>query len=1280
TNSSAVQSRHTLQKAADAYRRALKDLPENESVVIQLKQSFEAYQQHQQTTSTPAWSLAIQAQHILADLLPGDQQIGQWLADTYLKQGIWLLHQEAEPAEAASYLAEAEQTFRKAMASPSADNAERDDTILMYFRDYCQRQTQLNPPRWQLAEESLAILSRLLPEADEIRQYRADLYLARADWLLNQPEVDLAQVENAYSSAITSLSKPNDTLVTHIQQKIKTYRLAQQEFDPPNWEQAQKAVAIVAKLLPHDEETQWQLAELQLERGSWLLQQSVDEPGPAEALLIEAEQYYRHSLDALPDHRETLLDQIKEDFKQYRLKQLHHQPPRWQLAESAMETLTRLTGNAADARRQLAEVRVAWGRSYLQAEAETPEEREHLLLQAKTIYQRAIAEMPNEAAEITRLIKDDFNAFRLREEQSAAPNWSLAEQAIVILAELLPKDAEVQDWLADCYLARGQYFENEAQAIGGWRREVQQTEFFEKAGLFYSKAIMAAARRVQIDLSAAAWQQLAIIKAKMGHLYRHGLKDQIAAQTAYQDALSNWQKAIDSGLDEAAYKDIAATYVQYGDILLERGDLAAAGQNYLAAKEFLTDNSPWLHDVDIRLRNYQDRQRRSGFKKQVVETGEIRHQLQPANSEIWQELATELVIYGGQFLNDNEFDLAKPIYERAMQPASATTELDESNRQRLSQLIVQAVLNFINRQKQAENWRQAEEAEEWLDKAEFIKEKPLVPPKPPSRLWAQRWSIAGAAAVIVVLCVTGAVLGREGGPLEPLVAALVSSPTPTPTITASPTQTASPTKSPTATASATPIPPSQTPVVVVVTATSPPTRTPSPTITATPTPTDIPTDTPTPPPTPYPSPQLVSPADNEVLEGAEGPHQLVWEPIDEELAPDQFYFIKLDYVKDGQATVFTQLQKETEWEFSSDLLLQADPPARAIQWQVTLINSDGDIRSVEPLGESSETRTFSWKRIPLPDDEAALSVEINPQDSNLILVTLRAQGIYLSTNGGIDWHQVVAEASVEGLHVAPANPSTIYAGAFARVLKSENGGETWRRLPISASRQVYNLTTDPKSADIVIAATERGLLHSSNGGQNWIGLDRAQGGQVLDVDIYSIVATTTPLGNRVYVAGVGDQIYWRGTRDITTQWQTLVCTVCARSIHSLAIDEEKLMAGADEGRLGISNNLGNDWIKADTPEKNSTLKFSAIVFDPNDSSIVYAGSGTNRNPSDGEGLFRSTDGGMNWEFFNTWNRGVGNGTYVQDIAIDRTDSSIIFIATSEGVFRTDNGGETWVKQ
>jgi photosystem II stability/assembly factor-like uncharacterized protein len=82
---------------------------------------------------------------------------------------------------------------------------------------------------------------------------------------------------------------------------------------------------------------------------------------------------------------------------------------------------------------------------------------------------------------------------------------------------------------------------------------------------------------------------------------------------------------------------------------------------------------------------------------------------------------------------------------------------------------------------------------------------------------------------------------------------------------------------------------------------------------------------------------------------------------------------------------------------------------------------------------------------------------------------------------------------------------------------------------------------------------------------------------------------------------------------------------------------------------------------------------------PTDAETVYAG-------VEDAGLFRSTDGGQNWQELSGlrghesgagWQPGAG-GMCLHTVILDPSDPKRIYIAISAaGAFRTDNGGETW---
>ena len=91
----------------------------------------------------------------------------------------------------------------------------------------------------------------------------------------------------------------------------------------------------------------------------------------------------------------------------------------------------------------------------------------------------------------------------------------------------------------------------------------------------------------------------------------------------------------------------------------------------------------------------------------------------------------------------------------------------------------------------------------------------------------------------------------------------------------------------------------------------------------------------------------------------------------------------------------------------------------------------------------------------------------------------------------------------------------------------------------------------------------------------------------------------------------------------------------------------------------------------------------AIQVAPSDPNIIYAGSGdVVSNPatgSDGNGMYKSTDAGKTWTHI-----GLEGTTKIPKIVVDPKDPNIVIVAaiggttgTQRGIFRTDNGGQTW---
>jgi hypothetical protein len=100
----------------------------------------------------------------------------------------------------------------------------------------------------------------------------------------------------------------------------------------------------------------------------------------------------------------------------------------------------------------------------------------------------------------------------------------------------------------------------------------------------------------------------------------------------------------------------------------------------------------------------------------------------------------------------------------------------------------------------------------------------------------------------------------------------------------------------------------------------------------------------------------------------------------------------------------------------------------------------------------------------------------------------------------------------------------------------------------------------------------------------------------------------------------------------------------------------------------------------------SNLAVTAMAQDPTNGNIMYAGTGEGYFNSDailGDGIYKSTDGGISWNRLPSTHSPVttGNFHYVQDIVV--TSAGVVFATTRSrfcnrgGTFRSTDGGVTW---
>ncbi|MFA6563315.1 MAG: hypothetical protein WCV00_15505 [Verrucomicrobiia bacterium] len=294
-------------------------------------------------------------------------------------------------------------------------------------------------------------------------------------------------------------------------------------------------------------------------------------------------------------------------------------------------------------------------------------------------------------------------------------------------------------------------------------------------------------------------------------------------------------------------------------------------------------------------------------------------------------------------------------------------------------------------------------------------------------------------------------------------------------------------------------------------------------------------------------------------------------------------------------------------------------------------------------------------------------------------------GVYRSEDGGETWSprleglmKLVGKpgapapmtSNVDRLVVHPTDPDIAYVGdtawVSAFVYRTTDGGQHWQHVTLRASARakqsnmdygwitmwgptVTGFAMDSRAPDTLYFGASGHIFRTTDRGEHW-------------TQSYTRPAEKPP-----------------GALDSPTGWWsgTGLEVTCAHEVIVHPRDPKRLyLCYAD---VGFMQTFDGGWTFAHsvTGMKNYGNVF-ALVFDPDDSRIVFAGTGWwEHNAGD---VCRSDDGGMTWRVVGKPDTGLPDGQ-TRHMIVDRSSPASarrIFVSVKEhGVFCSEDGGASW---
>ncbi len=306
-------------------------------------------------------------------------------------------------------------------------------------------------------------------------------------------------------------------------------------------------------------------------------------------------------------------------------------------------------------------------------------------------------------------------------------------------------------------------------------------------------------------------------------------------------------------------------------------------------------------------------------------------------------------------------------------------------------------------------------------------------------------------------------------------------------------------------------------------------------------------------------------------------------------------------------------------------------------------------------------------------------IALDPANPDGIWVGLATGGVLKSVNNGGTFEAVFEKepvASIGAVAVAPSDPKTIWVGTGEAndrnssgwgdgVHRSADGGSSWTNVGLMTSKAIARIAvhpSDPKTAYVCAAGSlwqpggERGLFKTADGGATW----------------KKVLSAAAPDDAKT---GCGDVVLDPSAPD------TVYAALYARQRTPWSfVSGAELTGGRDAGGIFKSVDGGTTWKKLTSGLPGRTQRIGLDVFRKNPK-ILYAivqtdeggASPLRDTKSKRGGVFRSEDGGETWARTNPLNP---RPFYFSQIRVDPANDKRVFVIAIS-FYVSDDAGQNF---